>query len=683
MSRSDLQALRRSGRGKVIAGILLFVGATGAAAWSFTRDTGAGNPEDPARVMIVSDARARGYEIALRDAGFDALEGTQETWVRKARDEFHEDPPGSDVQAVLALADRYGYGFVAFERPQSLDFSGLGVEGADAIDAQTEFAVVSAGDLGHPHVLTVNPAPSRVMRDPALPLLRALFRHEPLARLVDTDRNPTVADIKLRDRLGDALDALERVPKAEQMAANIGRRAKDELESGERGQSRPTVLGAPLEHTRAMALADGSILSIHRRFAVRSSNGFRVDLEFESEEVLMHRSDPGDEPVVCEMLAGGSLAGDESPRVSASADGTTVVTKTLSDGLVAWGYRPARGRCGFVRLGEVPPALPGMDPIGIPGPDGRVARSGTTAGQAVLSVTRAGTDGRTLLGMVDDVRFGTPAWVDDTHLVVGGRGPGTATPDALWILSIDAPLVALRLDATVFDGALTVHEIAASVGSDVDEGALPTILATVGGGNRRLYELRPPVSVEALFGSPGPAVDDRRRQGLPSIHELDSNRFPVRALTHEGVATQPRLSPSGGSAVVALHAPDLDRADENDDSEIVLIGLAPHRPHLKVLTRNALDDRAPMFVQGGAAVVFETRYVVPSTNWVTAVARAMPVVGVRDDTGTQARSPAPPVELGRPAADGRTKDARSPRLPGGRTGSDGGARGLEGRGGSN
>lgn len=621
-SRSDLQALRRSGRGKLVWGTLLFAGALGAAGWTLTREQGHGNPEDPARVLVVSQARIRGYEIALRDAGFDAVERTEEIWTRKAQEELPEDQPREGVAGILALADRYGYGFVAFESPSRLDFGGLGIGGVDAVGPKTEFAVVSVGDLADPATMTVNPPRSAVMRDPSLPLLRALFAQPDLSQLVETERKPSVDDIKLRDRLGDALDTLERLPKAERMADDIARQARALLDDGERGESAPTVLGDPLESMRPLVLSDGSILTAHRRFSIKSSNGVRVELDFEPEDVLMHRLEPGGEPVACDTLAGGTLVRDEAPQIDISTDGSTVLTKTLSEGIVAWRYTPARGRCGFERAGEVPPALPGMDPVGVPGPDGRVARAGVSAGQGAVSVVQAGVDGRVLLGMVEGVNFGAPTWIDAHHLVVRGRPQeGDVGPDSLWFLSTDMPLVALRLDATAFDSGLLIHEVAASAG--VGEGAVPVVVATVGRKPRRLYELRLPATLSGMFGTLGKPTLDRRREGLPNVHDLDSNVFSVRPLTHEGTATEPGLSPTGDAVVVSMFADGLDREDENGDREIVHISLDGPRPSLRVLTRNGLDDRRPVLTQGGRWVVFKTRYEVPSTTWATGVARAV------------------------------------------------------------
>src|SRR5688500_604002 len=104
-SRSDLETLQRSGRGKFsVLGVLL-AGALGAAAWSFFHRGGTGNPEDPGKVLVVTRGTRIGFSVVLKDVGFEAAEGTLPAWVNKAKDEVPElDAEG--VAAIMALADR-------------------------------------------------------------------------------------------------------------------------------------------------------------------------------------------------------------------------------------------------------------------------------------------------------------------------------------------------------------------------------------------------------------------------------------------------------------------------------------------------------------------------------------------------------------------------------------------------
>ncbi|MEX1366679.1 MAG: hypothetical protein AB1Z98_26370, partial [Nannocystaceae bacterium] len=122
-SRSDLEALSRSGRGKVITLVVLLAVALGAAGWYFlVRKQGTGNPEDPAKVIFVGTSR--GFSMVLDDAGFEAAEGTFEAWEQKAKEEV-PDLQTTGIESIMEVADRFGYGYVIFEDPQSVDFSAL------------------------------------------------------------------------------------------------------------------------------------------------------------------------------------------------------------------------------------------------------------------------------------------------------------------------------------------------------------------------------------------------------------------------------------------------------------------------------------------------------------------------------------------------------------------------------
>ena len=253
-SRSDLEALRRSGRGKFIVVALLLALTLGAAGWwFFVRKQGVGNPEDPAKVIVV--ARSRGLSILLTDGGFDAAEGTFEAWVNKAQDEV-PDLEVDGIEAIMTLADRFGYGYVVFERPQDVDFSALDIEGGvPELPEHVRFAVLSAGDFGFPHVMTVNPEPSKVMQSHGVVLLQALFAQERLAATLGPDENMAMDVIKLRDQVRDAVDRLQRIPEAEKLAEKIVGEVDRQLVDEELAEPKPHRLADALQSTRPIPLA--------------------------------------------------------------------------------------------------------------------------------------------------------------------------------------------------------------------------------------------------------------------------------------------------------------------------------------------------------------------------------------------------------------------------------------------
>ena len=198
-TQTDLQALQGSGRGKValLAGVLVV--ALGAAGWTLLNDGGSGNPESPGKVMLVTTDG--GQETFLVKLGFEADAQTFENLESKAKQEV-PDLEDNGVLAIVALADRFGFGYVAFERPHNFDFSKLETEsGAPSISDGDRWLVVSVGDLADPHVVTGGYG-----------LLSTLFEQERLAELLPPKQPATVEALQLRDQLREGIDHLTEMP---------------------------------------------------------------------------------------------------------------------------------------------------------------------------------------------------------------------------------------------------------------------------------------------------------------------------------------------------------------------------------------------------------------------------------------------------------------------------------------
>lgn len=615
-SRSDLDALSRSGRGKLIAlGVLLAV-ALGAAAWSFLRKAGHGNPEKPTKVLIVARGTTVGFSAVLRDGGFEAAEGTLSAWENKARDEL-EELEEEGVSAVLRLADEFGYGYVAFEGPQELSWEEIDVEGGvPDFPEHVRFAVVSVGDFAFPHVMTLNPEPSPIVRDPGLVLLQALFEQGRLQQLLPDNDNPSIEDIRLRDRLQESLDRLAMLPEAERMADEIVARIRRQLVEEERAEPAPELLGEPLESANPIPLANGRLLTIARSFQLVTRDAVRADLDFEDTERFLFGA-PGDVPDArrpCDSLMGGTISVHDSGRYGSAVDGSALLIKSLSEGLVLWTLDRDHADCGFTRVGEVPDPAPGVSDGGIPHGSGKVARTGTSGGLGVLDVVEAGSGERLTLGMLDGVELSSPTWIDEhTLAAVGASYRGE--PDGLFLLSTEAPMKVLRIDATVFQNAGELAEIAAVPGGE-------RLVVTAGSFPRKLFRLDLPADVGSLFAAPPVAVDREpiHREGLPTLFELDPNAMRATALTQQGRVHDPVVSKDARWAAVSLSDSALDRPDVSDDDEIALIAL-DEGAKMRLLTRNALEDHSPRFTADSGSVVFETRVEIPKTKWVITAPR--------------------------------------------------------------
>jgi hypothetical protein len=152
-SRSDLEALRRSGRGKLaLLGVMLLSALAAAGWWFFGKNEGIGSREDPTKVLVVRTGRLIGYAAVLEGNGFDAAEGDLAYWVEKAKAQVPE-LEVDGIEAVMQLADQFGYGYVVFEEPREVDFGPLELDDVPEFEDHVLFAVLSVGDFAFPPVM--------------------------------------------------------------------------------------------------------------------------------------------------------------------------------------------------------------------------------------------------------------------------------------------------------------------------------------------------------------------------------------------------------------------------------------------------------------------------------------------------------------------------------------------------
>lgn len=619
-SRTDLEALSRSGRGKFVLLAILLAAALGAAAWSFLRKTGVGNPEEAGKVLVVSRGTTVGYGNVLRDGGFEAGENTMSYWTNKAKDELPElDAEG--IAAILQLADQFGWGYVAFEAPADLDFSGLDIEGGTPTFApDTKWAVLSAGDFGFPHVVTVNPPPSKVLRDPALPLLQALFEQEQLKPLL-TPESLSVNELQLRDRLKDALARVEQVPEAERLAAKIVDQVREQLVDNERGDPKPALVGEPLESTTVVALPDGQIFSSARSFELVTRDAVRADLDLGDERRFLAAApmaEAGDR-VACESFAGGHVSVADGGGTTWAQDGGAVVLETLAEGEVLWTFAPtepgAATTCTFRRAGTLAPARSGLLGRPVPHRSGKVARVGQVGGFGVVAVETPGQGDPVQLGLLEGHRVGDVEWIDDDRLVALAE---SEIDESVWIvfLSVKDPMRVLMLSSMAIDGA---DGLAAIVPVP---GRASLVVATAWGG--RLHRIDLPGTWDALFEQPPmregivPVV----AEGRPTIYELDAGKVVAQAMQTKGNVRAPVVSADGRWVAYTVSGEGIDE-DAPSDDEVAVSELATGRT--KLLTRNALEDRSPAITPDGKHVVFETEFEIPKTEWRITAGRIVPV----------------------------------------------------------
>lgn len=616
-SSTDLETLRKSGRGKFVALGVLIAAALGAATWSFLKKGGTGNPEEAGKVLVVTRGTHVGYSAVLTEAGFEAAEGSLQAWVNKAKDEV-PDLDVDGVPAIMALADRFGWGYVVFEAPGEVDFSALDVAGGvPSFGADVRWAAVSAGDFAFPHVITVNPAPSKVLRDPALPLLQALFEQEKLAAL----RKPeslAVGELQLRDRLRDAMRKLDDIPEAERLAGKVVDDIAKQLSEPERGEVKPRLVGETLESGLARPLPDGALLSISRGIELITRDAVRADLDLTPFEQLSFGTLAGGASArqPCTGLAGGKLEVGDWRGFTWADDGAAVVSSSHREGETLWKFDASKpGTCAWTSLGAVAPARPGLDGPMQVSSQGRVARVGQAGALAVVSVAAPGEPDQ-VLGMLESTELSGLRWLDATTLVATAR---YLADDSQWLafFSTTEPLKVLVVSTTVFEGANSVRDLVAVPGRNA-------LLAVYGGADDRLYRLDLPQAAAAMFANPVMAEGKTPllADGRPTVYELDPTPFSAKLLATTHFIGGAVVSPDGRRAAFVIQGGDTD-PDHDDDAEIAVVDV--EQGAMKVLTRNEIRDDEPRFTADGRSIVFETRVEVPRSKWIITAARAIDV----------------------------------------------------------
>jgi hypothetical protein len=248
-----------------LAVVATLIGLVGAAWWMFGR--GKGQPEDPARVLIIGPTP----ELAeyLDRKGFEAEHLTFGAAVGEGK---AHDASLDDLAAVIEHADHQGFGYVALDlvHGQTYDFAGADYEVAEPPEGST-FVVLAVGKLGKqvsfggivPAVHHEPPA------DEQVGLLLALFGQAELSKARTRD---ATNDLMIRFGAGRTVEDVVAFEKAQ---SNMRRQitAWEGLAKRDTGELRPIELARPYEPLRAWPLANGAILVASGRHAWHSDDG--------------------------------------------------------------------------------------------------------------------------------------------------------------------------------------------------------------------------------------------------------------------------------------------------------------------------------------------------------------------------------------------------------------------------
>ena len=603
--RPEALALRSIHRGKVVALSAVAVLAGTAAVLHMTRPRGRGNPEDPAKVLVVTKERPVGTAAVLRDAGFSADEHTRAALLRKAESEL--DPvPASETEALLALADLYGYGHVVFVDSAAGTFDGVDTEPEDLDWEDAAFAVVSAGDLAFPHHVTIAGPPPAYLADRFAPLLEAMFEQPALAPVRASDP-ATIELVRLRDRLAGGLDDLARFAAARERVARVERRY-EALVAGEGPEGVQAVAG-PYVAGRSVVLPDGSWLVLGRSFHFQTPDAVTVRADLDDTLSVLHLTQPGGRAVKCPEVAGGTVPAAMRPRLLPADDGGSFLLTRLDAPPTLYRFDPAMGACPTREVGPLPPprphmrfdaAVPFAGLVAVPG------LYGAFAAVAVLDVASGQTD---TLGMVPGYDLGPVRFLDERFLVavLRPRSSELEPVDRIAVLDRDDPRFVYDLDPRVLDGLTRVLDVRVAPAAMPAEAGRVDLLV-VGDGVPS-----PVFAVAGLRRELARRVAQRLRRPpprnlVPETVALDGASLDVRALPVQGFVTHAHVAASGDHAAMRVEDATGSRA-----AVLAVARLAPGggAPPAALSVPEAAGVHGVWVSPDGRRVTFDARVAVP------------------------------------------------------------------------
>jgi hypothetical protein len=632
-SRSDIEVLQSSNRSKLVVLGALVAAAGGA--YFLTRGGPIGAPEEASSIMIVTQGSFH-YRHSMEELGFKVLEQRQAAFVDKAKEvmpELAEDEALDDVAAILQLADYGGYGYVAFENPQSVDFSKLDVDGEiPTFEDHHRFAVVSAGDFAFPHRLTVTAERSDVVRGIDLDLLTALFEQEPLHAALTDDPKGGPEVIILKNDLEAAIERVSAIDEAAKTIAKIEAASRELLVDSERGAVKPVLLGSLHESIHPVALADGGVLVPSREANFTSKNGLSADLDLDDTWRFFYLKDASGEAErePCAAIFGGALEqGGRRPRLRESPSGDAfLIDQSGASTLFTFDADTGAGACAFRERGALPRLGNRREDPGTPHVSGWVARSrheGAGVVDAVVELVEPG-DGPPI-DLLRSTRVGVsnPFWLDADHVTVIASYREGPAGQSILLLSRNHPGVALEIGPQVIAGSYNIFTVATAPNPGA---ATPRLVVVAAGPHEAsLFRLDLPDTYAALFDAAleaaGPAEPAAEGEPLDvRILPIDPESFAEAVRLTEGhSAADPVVSADGKWVAYVTR----DHGDEADSDYEVALAPMSGDGEARLLTQNGLDDHYPMFTGDSKRVVFKTKYPIERTTWTLTTGRSLPV----------------------------------------------------------
>jgi len=432
-SLTNLQMVRPKGP-KIFLGVLALAVVAGLA-WWFTRPPSAeGEPEDPRRLLVVSDIE--GLDVALNDLGFEVEQGSFDALAAEGGE-------GEGIEAILHLADLRGFGYVVLQDPSSHGIAGIRVT-ADSADVgpSDPWAVFTVGELGMPPKVTVDDEASELPLPSYVQVLRAVFNQERLANTLFAEARLPMDSVELHARIKTAVDLHGGYAMLDRRVMSDMRTRSEAVVDAEEIEPKPVVLAKALEQTESIPLGDGTVLSFVQGWRLDGPWDPDVGIQPELELALFYQP-PGElDPAArkrCTSLRGGVMPlGETDPTLSMRGDALLFET---SRGLELWALDVNASACAFENKGRIPAVRDGEYSVGAPDRSGRLLRPADVPSGLGINLWTAGKDEPEVIDLPGCTTMAEPIWLDEDHFAVvcGFRPPPEAYLDSLYVDEEDEP----------------------------------------------------------------------------------------------------------------------------------------------------------------------------------------------------------------------------------------------------
>lgn len=607
--------------------VLLTVALAGLAAgawWMFGR--GKGQPEDPARVLIVGPTP--GLVDYLDRKGFDPDYLSYGAAIGEGQ---AFDSSLDDLPAIVEYADQLGYGYVALSMAHGERYQLAAIEyDAGEPPPGTTFMVISVGDLGK-HV-SYGGVPVGVLHehplDEQIGLLLALLNQPELAK---ARSGQAINDIMIRFGSADTIDDVEAL---EQAQKKMERQAATwrALAEQERGSPKPIELAQPFERLSGWPLANGGILLGSARGTWRSRDGLTTTWETGDAVVELGVITPDklDVRLPCPALPD-RVALDDGFAIAPTGDALLLP----SNSYVAELWTVAGPGCEIDRRDEI--RRLDFSALGMPRPIGRTAASQngalSWADAKMRAYKRASFGGvelrdDALQWLSDDVvvipaslDFAAAAAAKHQRAVKAALEAGLPEPapveastpepiEALVLVRLPANEASEKLELAVIPADALGGSASIHLRATFPVGDATVITHVDASGSSQLIRTTLPISGPAWQDGHGveydlaAAVEAGRAAVSP---ELIARDIPLDA-------SELVVAPNGSHAAWA--------APVEDTQEIFLLSLASASEKPVRMTENRRDDTGPFFA--GGLLCFTSEYRVDEAPTIEAL-RALPI----------------------------------------------------------